>query len=220
MRIRNGAKLAALGALAALMTAAPMAARAEMAGGVVDCDAPGNKQVGGALLGAVIGGVAGSNLAKHERTAGTLVGATAGAAAGSYIGCRMQKSDAQHPAARTTTTRVRQASDRYDDDDRYARPRPVTYRDEDRDDDGRWTPPGLAKKPHHMPPGLAKKYYGVGERLPTSYVSQRSHYLADPPAYGLRTAPTGYRWVIVEHDAYLVRTRTGMIESVARAILG
>ena len=44
MRIRNGAKLAALGALAALMTAAPMAARAEMAGGVVDCDAPGNKR--------------------------------------------------------------------------------------------------------------------------------------------------------------------------------
>jgi len=201
------------------MAAAPLTARAEMAGGVIDCDAPGHAQVGGALLGAVLGGVAGSNLAKHDRGTGTVIGATAGAAAGSYVGCRMQKSNAAKAATAEPPPRPRSTSYRDDPD---ARARPVTYRDDDRydDRDGRFTPPGLAKKPHHMPPGLAKKYYGVGERLPVSYVRERDHYLIDPPRYGLRYPPAGYRWVVVDDDAYLVRTRTGTITDVVRAILG
>lgn len=62
---------------------------------VVGCDAPGNKQVGGALIGALLGAAAGSNLAKNDRGTGTAIGAVAGAAAGSYVGCRMQRADTQ-----------------------------------------------------------------------------------------------------------------------------
>lgn len=65
---------------------------------VVGCDAPGNKQVGGALIGALLGAVAGSNLAKNDRGTGTAIGAVAGAATGSYVGCRMQRSDTQRSA--------------------------------------------------------------------------------------------------------------------------
>ena len=216
MRIGKQATLAAASAVAMMISAAPLAARAEIAGGVVDCDAPGHKQVGGALQGAVIGGVAGSNLARNDRGTGTVIGATAGAAAGSYIGCRMQKSDATKGATAAPPPRPRAAAV---SEEEYARP--VTYRDDDDDrDGGRWGPPGLAKKPHHMPPGLAKKYYGVGERLPVTYIRERDHYVMDPPRYGLRYAPAGYRWVAVGDDAYLVRTRTGVITDVVRAILG
>ena len=60
---------------------------------VVGCDAPGNKQVGGALIGALLGAVAGSNLAKNDRGTGTAIGAVVGGATGSYVGCKMQRSD-------------------------------------------------------------------------------------------------------------------------------
>ena len=85
--------LATAAALAALVTAAPMAAQAQ-ANGVTNCDAPGGRQRAGALIGAVVGGVVGSNLARNERTAGTVIGAGAGAAAGSYIGCNQQRTRA------------------------------------------------------------------------------------------------------------------------------
>ncbi len=65
---------------------------------VVGCDAPGDKQVGGALIGALLGAAAGSNLAKNDRGTGTAIGALAGAATGSYVGCRMQRSDLQRQA--------------------------------------------------------------------------------------------------------------------------
>jgi uncharacterized protein YgiM (DUF1202 family) len=60
---------------------------------VVGCDAPGNKQVGGALIGALLGAVAGSNLAKNDRGTGTAIGAVVGGATGSYVGCKMQRTD-------------------------------------------------------------------------------------------------------------------------------
>lgn len=91
--------LAAAAALAALVSAAPMAAQAQ-ANGVTNCDAPGGRQRAGALIGAVVGGVVGSNLARNERTAGTVVGAGAGAAAGSYIGCNQQRTRAAATANR------------------------------------------------------------------------------------------------------------------------
>jgi hypothetical protein len=65
---------------------------------VVGCDAPGGKQLGGAVLGALLGAVAGSNLAKNDRGTGTAIGAVTGAAAGSYVGCRMQRGDANREA--------------------------------------------------------------------------------------------------------------------------
>lgn len=66
---------------------------------IFGCDAGGNKQAGGAVIGGLLGGVVGSNLAKNERTLGTVIGAAAGAAAGSYIGCRMQRTDQQKAQA-------------------------------------------------------------------------------------------------------------------------
>ena len=68
---------------------------------IFGCDAAGNKQTGGAVIGGLVGGVLGSNLAKNERTLGTVLGAAAGAAAGSYIGCRMQRSDQAKAQAAT-----------------------------------------------------------------------------------------------------------------------
>tara|TARA_R110002012_G_scaffold262978_4_gene445426 strand:+ start:20935 stop:21429 length:495 start_codon:yes stop_codon:yes gene_type:complete len=80
-------------ALAALISAAPLAAQAQ-SNGVTNCDAPGGRQQAGALIGAVIGGLAGNAVAKNEPTLGAVVGAGAGAAAGSYIGCNQQRARA------------------------------------------------------------------------------------------------------------------------------
>ena len=63
-------------------------------GSVVSCDAQGNKQAGGALIGALLGAAAGSNRAKHDRGTGTAIGAVAGAATGSWVGCKMQRDQA------------------------------------------------------------------------------------------------------------------------------
>ena len=82
-------------ALAALVSAAPMAASAQ-SNGITSCDAPGGRQTAGAVIGGILGGIAGSNLARNERTAGTIVGA--GAAAGSYIGCNQQRARAASQA--------------------------------------------------------------------------------------------------------------------------
>tara|TARA_R110000782_G_scaffold56072_3_gene117801 strand:- start:155 stop:643 length:489 start_codon:yes stop_codon:yes gene_type:complete len=80
-------------AVAALISAAPMAAQAQ-SNGVTNCDAPGGRQQAGAAIGAVIGGLAGSQVSSNERTLGAVVGAGAGAAAGSYIGCNQQRARA------------------------------------------------------------------------------------------------------------------------------
>jgi Ni/Co efflux regulator RcnB len=71
-----------------------------------------------------------------------------------------------------------------------------------------------------MPPGLAKKYYDRGERLPVVYVREPRYVIEQPRRYGLHRPPMGYRWVFVDHDAYLVRTETGLIAEVVRAVLG
>lgn len=80
-------------------------------GSIVSCDAPGGKQMGGALIGALVGAAAGSNLAKNDRGTGTAIGAVAGAATGSWVGCKMQRDAAnqnayygqQQPAYRPAT---------------------------------------------------------------------------------------------------------------------
>ena len=83
---------------------------------------------------------------------------------------------------------------------------------------GAWTPPGLAKKPHGMPPGQAKKMWSQGERLPTTYITQR-YYVADPSRYSLPPAPYGQRWVRVGDQYYLAQTETGLISQVVSALL-
>ena len=100
MQVTKTAKLirgAAIAAATGSMLLSAGAASAQAFGGsmqpVIGCDAPGNKQAGGAVIGALLGAVAGSNLAKNDRGTGTAIGAVAGAAAGSTIGCKMQRSD-------------------------------------------------------------------------------------------------------------------------------
>src|SRR5436305_3820977 len=78
-------------------------------------------------------------------------------------------------------------------------------------------PPGLAKKPYGLPPGLAKKESGLppgqakklwnrGERIPAEYYQEPRYFITEPPAYGLAPPPRGYRWVLVDGNAYLVTT--------------
>ncbi len=75
------------------VAAAPVAASAQP-NGIIGCSAPGKKQEGGAVLGAILGGLIGSKVAKNEQTAGVVVGAGLGAVAGSAIGCQAQKKEA------------------------------------------------------------------------------------------------------------------------------
>lgn len=74
-------------------------------------------------------------------------------------------------------------------------------------------PPGLAKQ-GKVPPGQAKKIWKKGEYLPLEY---RERYFNDWQRYDLQPAPPGYRWVLVDNDAYLMQTTTGL---VADAIAG
>lgn len=96
-KLMRGATVAALGGMIAAGAAGAASAqqyRTPTGGGpgsIVSCDAPGGKQVGGALIGALLGAAAGSNLAKNDRGAGTAIGAVAGAATGSWVGCKMQR---------------------------------------------------------------------------------------------------------------------------------
>lgn len=87
-------KAAAVASVAAVAIAgAPLAANAGPTGAglgsIVNCDAAGNRQGAGAVLGALAGAVVGNNVS-HGKSA-PIVGAVAGAAAGSYIGCQQQR---------------------------------------------------------------------------------------------------------------------------------
>jgi Ni/Co efflux regulator RcnB len=81
-------------------------------------------------------------------------------------------------------------------------------------------PPGLSGKPHGMPPGQAKKMWKKGESIPSTYIVPR-YFIAEPRVYHLAPPPPGYRWVVVDGDAYLVQTRNGLIaEVIAGAVAG
>jgi Ni/Co efflux regulator RcnB len=79
---------------------------------------------------------------------------------------------------------------------------------------GHGGPPGLADKPYGMPPGQAKKMWRKGERMPVTYYTRHEYYVVEPARYHLRYPPRGYRWVLVDGDAYLVRTEGGLIADV------
>ena len=78
-------------------------------GAVFNCDAQGNRQAYGAVLGAIGGAIVGNNVS-HGKDA-PVVGALAGAAAGSYIGCQQQNDKAAQEgrgnAYATTSVNVR-----------------------------------------------------------------------------------------------------------------
>ena len=92
---KNVSKLASAAAAAAMVGAltlgAAAPAQAQNFGGVLGCNAPGGKQEGGALIGALVGAAAGS---KNAPPPGAALGGGGGAAAGSAIGCKLQH-DAQ-----------------------------------------------------------------------------------------------------------------------------
>jgi Ni/Co efflux regulator RcnB len=77
-------------------------------------------------------------------------------------------------------------------------------------------PPGLAKK-GGLPPGQAKKLYGKGQYLPRTYIAPT--YYVEPVRYRLPPPPYGSRWVIVDGNAYLVRTETGLIMDVVADLI-
>ncbi|MEO8112866.1 MAG: RcnB family protein [Phenylobacterium sp.] len=68
-----------------------------------------------------------------------------------------------------------------------------------------------------MPPGQAKKLWRQGERLPSSYISQR-YYVAEPSRHSLAPTPYGYRWVKVGDQYYLAQTQSGAISQVISAL--
>ncbi|WP_332774149.1 RcnB family protein [Phenylobacterium sp.] len=80
-------------------------------------------------------------------------------------------------------------------------------------------PPGLSDKPYGMPPGQAKKMWRQGERLPRAYYVETRYVIVQPQRYHLAPPPPGYRWVLIEGDAYLVRRDNGLVaEVIANAI--
>jgi Ni/Co efflux regulator RcnB len=89
----------------------------------------------------------------------------------------------------------------------------MAYADPPHNAHGQDLPPGLEKQ-HKVPPGLAKKMWNRGDYLPSEY--RHDHDFDDWHRYDLKPAPPGYRWVIVDGDAYLMQTTTGL---VAQAVI-
>jgi hypothetical protein len=75
-------------------------------------------------------------------------------------------------------------------------------------------PPGLAKKPYGLPPGQAKKMWLRGQNLPAIYYNDAQYFITQPQRYRLPSAPPGYRWVLVEDNAYLVQNSNGLVANV------
>ena len=75
--------------------------------------------------------------------------------------------------------------------------------------------------PHGGPPGQTKKMWRKGERLPSSYYSSTRYIIVEPARYRLAPPPRGFRWVLVDGDAYLVRSDNGLVaELVAGVVTG
>jgi surface antigen len=66
---------------------------------IFGCDASGGKQAGGAVVGGLLGGLLGNSVSGKNRGLGAVLGAAGGAALGSYVGCRMQRGDAERAEA-------------------------------------------------------------------------------------------------------------------------
>lgn len=86
--------IAAVATLAAPMVAGPAAAQSGL-GGLFSCDAPGQANTGGAVIGGLVGALAGSQVSKDNRALGAAIGAGLGAAIGNSVGCRMDRKSRQ-----------------------------------------------------------------------------------------------------------------------------
>lgn len=88
-----------------VVPAAPAAAKG--IGSLYACDAPGQANTTGAVVGGLVGALAGSQLSKDHRALGAALGAGIGAAIGNSIGCRMDRNarqDAQQAFERALET--------------------------------------------------------------------------------------------------------------------
>ncbi len=85
----------AAAAMALATVPAPVAAQTggTSLGNFFNCQASGQRQETGALIGGVAGALLGSQVSKNERALGAVLGAGLGAAAGSWVGCNMQVSE-------------------------------------------------------------------------------------------------------------------------------
>src|SRR5262245_4219432 len=88
------------------IAAAPGEARAAGFGvsSLYGCDAAGNRDTTGAIIGGLVGGLAGSQISRNERALGAVAGAAIGAAIGNSIGCRMDRN--ARDQAQTAFTRA------------------------------------------------------------------------------------------------------------------
>jgi surface antigen len=100
--MRSVAVVAAASLALVPLTLAPARAAAQTGlSRLWSCEQSGQKQEGGAVVGALLGAALGSQVSKNERALGAVAGAALGAAAGSYIGCRMQSTDQARAQAAT-----------------------------------------------------------------------------------------------------------------------
>lgn len=90
--IRTFAVAATIAAMTASAASGAFAQTGSGPGSVVNCDASGNRQAAGAVIGALAGAAIGNNVSKSKSA--PLVGGVAGAAAGSYVGCQQQRTQA------------------------------------------------------------------------------------------------------------------------------
>jgi surface antigen len=88
-------KLTIAASVLVLMAGAPQAASAAGLGSLYSCDAAGNANTTGAVVGGLVGALAGSQISKNERTLGAVIGAGIGSAIGNNIGCRMDRKSRQ-----------------------------------------------------------------------------------------------------------------------------
>ena len=95
--------IATAAALAALLTAAPMAASAQ-SNGITSCDAPGGRQQAGAVIGGVLGGILGHQIGGGT---GTAVATVAGALGGAFVGDKVEQKRAQKQQAQHVLVRLR-----------------------------------------------------------------------------------------------------------------
>ena len=73
-----------------------------------------------------------------------------------------------------------------------------------------------AVKAHSKAVKAQQKAWRKGQYIPAEH---RHHYLSEPYGYGLPAPPPGYRWVLVEDDAYMVRQSDGFVSDLVMNLL-
>lgn len=69
---------------------------------------------------------------------------------------------------------------------------------------------------YRRPGGWVQRDWRPGLRLPASYYA-RPYWISDYGRYRLSAPPAGYRWVRVDRDVALIRSRDGTIREVIRS---